>query len=143
MLVLSMAWMMLRTLSWMTVVGPMPRGPTAEMTASAPVMAGTIKAGSMTSAERIRSPQPAAAPPARTATRQTAPAYPVLAAANQDHLLPRAAAAGRRGRTAQEPPVTTGKPPPTRRSDPGHPPGRYGRGTIEAGDGLRLLLRGA
>src|SRR5260370_1277926 len=28
--------MMLRTLSWMTVVGPVPRGPIAELTASAP-----------------------------------------------------------------------------------------------------------
>jgi hypothetical protein len=50
-----MAWMMLRTLSWMTVVGPVPRGPTAEITASAPATAGVIAAGSMTSAVMVRS----------------------------------------------------------------------------------------
>src|ERR1035441_6723959 len=48
-------WMMLRTLSWMTVVGPVPRGPTAEITASAPARAGLIEAGSMTSAVTVRS----------------------------------------------------------------------------------------
>src|SRR6201985_1364668 len=50
-----MAWVMLRTLSWMTVVGPVPRGPTADRTASAPSMAGAMKAGSMTSAVTVRS----------------------------------------------------------------------------------------
>src|SRR5437764_13438297 len=50
-----MAWMMLRTLSWMTVVGPVPRGPTADRTASAPSMAGVMDAGSMVSAVTVRS----------------------------------------------------------------------------------------
>src|SRR5262250_2750855 len=45
-----MAAAMLRTLSVMTVVGPVPRGPAAVSTASAPVTAGRIDAGSMTSA---------------------------------------------------------------------------------------------
>jgi hypothetical protein len=39
-----MAWMMLRTLSWMTVVGPVPQGPTADRMASAPSMAGALRA---------------------------------------------------------------------------------------------------
>jgi predicted amidohydrolase len=46
----SIAWMMLRALSWLTVVGPAERGPSAVSTASAPDTAGTIAAGSMTSA---------------------------------------------------------------------------------------------
>ena len=53
--VLSMAWMMLRTLSAMTVVGPVPRGPTADRTALAPSMAGAMEAGSMMSAVTVRS----------------------------------------------------------------------------------------
>src|SRR6185312_10458435 len=47
--------MMLRTLSAMTVVGPVPRGPIEEMTASAPSRAGAIAAGSITLAVTIRS----------------------------------------------------------------------------------------
>src|ERR1700747_2521659 len=50
-----MAWMMLRTLSWMTVVGAVPRGPTADRHAAALSMAGMIAAGSMTSAVMVRS----------------------------------------------------------------------------------------
>ena len=43
----------MRTLSWMTVVGPVPRGPAADRTASAPSMAGAMDAGSMTSAVTV------------------------------------------------------------------------------------------
>ncbi len=46
--VFCMAWMMLATLSWLMVVGPLPCGPSAVRTASAPAMAGLIEAGSMT-----------------------------------------------------------------------------------------------
>src|SRR5499427_7152946 len=53
--VLFIARMMLRTLSLITAVGPLARGPTAETTASVPSTAGVMDAGSITSAVITRS----------------------------------------------------------------------------------------
>src|SRR5450755_415230 len=52
--VFCMAWMMLRVLSWRSVLAPVP-GPTAEIAASAPSTAGLMAAGSRTSAVTTRS----------------------------------------------------------------------------------------